>query len=239
VDANGPAPRIRPHVAQVLTSARHVLLDFDGVMFDVRAAMPDRSRERAVTDLLNGREYRPRPLLIPFASSVHETLAYLVEHEPDHAEAAEALVTGIELDACLTASPAEGLGRLLDVCAATGRSVAVISDLAEGTVLAALRAHQLSHGIRAVAARQGLDLDALDAGRAAERIAHLLGAPLHSCIVVSGRVTTLSAAQQAGALGLGCQCRRDSRKHLARGRTPVVSSLAVLNRALSLFGPRS
>jgi beta-phosphoglucomutase-like phosphatase (HAD superfamily) len=86
--------------------------------------------------------------------------------------------------------------------------------------------------VSAVAARQGLDLSAVDAGCTAERAAELLGVPLASCLVVSGSFGRLRAAQRAGAIGLGCECGRDRRKHLADAQTPVVSNVAALIQAL-------
>ncbi|WP_426502825.1 hypothetical protein ACPPVO_34995 [Dactylosporangium sp. McL0621] len=202
-------------------------------MFDIQAAMGPESRERAVTELLSRREYRPRPLPITLSwFGIHETLAYLAEREPDYATEAEALVSGLELDAAITAKPTRNLDRLLAVCSATDRKVAVISDLSEYAVLAALRAHALDPHVDAVAARQGLDLSAFDAGHTAERATDLLGVPLAACLVVSGSSGRLRRAQRAGAIGLGCECRRDPRKHLADVQTPVVSNLAVLTQAL-------
>jgi beta-phosphoglucomutase-like phosphatase (HAD superfamily) len=208
-------------------------LDFDGVMFDVQTAIGPEAREDAVADFLVGREHRPRPVLTTFGwFGVHQTLEFLAEHEPDHAVEAERLVSGLELDAALTARPARNLDQLLAVCVATGRKVAVISDLSEAAVLAALRAHTLSAHVGAVAARQGLDLSAVDAGRTAERAADLLGVPLSSCLVVSGSYVRLRATRHAGAVGLGCECGRDRRKHLADEHTPVVPNLAILSQAL-------
>jgi beta-phosphoglucomutase-like phosphatase (HAD superfamily) len=227
------APSVRAHIARAVGRAQHVMLDFDGVMFDVRAAMGPEAREQAVTGLLMRREHRPRPLPITFAwFGIHQTLAFLAESEPDHAVEAEALISELELNAALTAKPARSLDQLLAACAATARKVAVISDLSEYAVLAALRAHTLDTHVSAVAARQGLDLSAVDAGCTAERAADLLGVPLASCLFVSGSFQRLRAAQRAGAIGLGCECGRDPRKRLADTQTPVVSNLTIMAQAL-------
>jgi beta-phosphoglucomutase-like phosphatase (HAD superfamily) len=144
-----------------------------------------------VTDLLRSHEYRPRPLAVSFSwDGIHQTLAFLAEREPDRAVEAEALVSELELAATLTARPAPGLGELLAACAATGRKVAVLSDLSEDAVLAALRAHTLARHVAAVAARQGLGLAAVDPGRAAERAADHLRVPLASCLVVTGSLSS-------------------------------------------------
>jgi hypothetical protein len=162
------APRVRAHVMRAVARSRHVMLDFDGVMFDVQAAMggPE-AREQAVTGLLAKREYQLRPLAITCSwFGIHETLAFLAGREPDHAVEAEALTSGLELDAALTGNPARSLGHLLATCAAAGRKVAVISDLSEYAVLAALPAHTLDTHVSAVTARQGIHLSMVDAGRA-------------------------------------------------------------------------
>lgn len=227
------APRVRAHVARAVARADYVLLDFDGLMFDVQAALgPDR-RERAVTELLMSREHRPRSIPITFGwGGVHQTLAYLATYEPDHAVEAEAIVSRLELDAALTAQPAVNLGQVLAACSTTRRAVAVISDLSEEAVLAVLKAHGLQSHVNAVAARQGLDLEAAEANRTVERAADLLGVPTTACLAVSGVWTRLYDAKRAGAASLGCVSGRDSRKHLASPETPVVSNLRALSEAL-------
>ena len=63
----------------------------------------------------------------------------------------------------------------------------------------------------------------------------VLAAPLigmANCLVVSGNFGVLYAAHRIGAIGLGCECGRDRRKHLAAIDAPVVSGLATLTRAL-------
>jgi hypothetical protein len=233
--ADRPAAWVRPHVARAVSGATHVLLDFDAVMFDVQTALGSDMRERAVADLLTGRPYRLRPVTITFGwFGVHETLRYLVEHEPDAAAQAETLVSELELTAALLARRADFLGRVLRGCAATGRRVAVFSDLSEPAVLAALAAHPLTPHIGAVAGRQGLDLRGIQAGHAVHRAATLLGVPLGTCLAVSGCARRLRGAGEAGAIALGVECGRDRRKHLARTGTPVVSNLARLDDALRL-----
>ena len=225
--------RVRPHVAHAVTRTRHVLLDFDGVMFNVRDALGPDTREQAVTALLLNRQHRPRPLHITFAfDGIHPTMAFLAQHEPDNAAEAEAAVSTLELDAALTARAAPGLHQFLAACAATGRKVAVISDLSEPAVLATLQARGLYPHIAAVAARQGLDLSTFGAARTAERAADLLGTAVTGCLLVSGNAMTLRAARRIGAGGMGCECGRDRRKHLAAAEAPVVSGLPLLSQAL-------
>lgn len=233
IAAGDPGPaRVRPHVARAVGRARHVLLDFDGVMFNVRDALGPNAREQGVNELLAHRTYRPRPVLITLVGVLYETLAFLAEKEPDNAVEAEAIVSGLELDAALSARPTPGLRELLATCAATGRKVAVISDLSEVVVLAVLRAHGLDRHIAAVAARQGLDVSAYNAAHTAERAADMLDVTVTTCLLVSGSSQAMMAAHRIGAVGLGCECGRDQRKHLAWAGAPVVSGLAPLTRAL-------
>jgi hypothetical protein len=68
--------RVRPHVARAVGRARCVLLDFDGVMFDVRGALGPEARERAIAAFLDSRPHRPRSLFVTFAwVGVHQVLA--------------------------------------------------------------------------------------------------------------------------------------------------------------------
>lgn len=225
-------PRIRPHVARAITSTVHVLLDFDGVMFDVQNTLGEWARERAVRELLASRPYRPRPLVWT-AFGTQYMLAFLSEHEPDHAVEAEQLIAILELDAAVLAGPAPDVRRLLAVCADTGRKVAVVSDLSEQAVTAAMRAYDLESEVQAVSGRQGLDLAAFDAGHNASRAAELLGVPPSSCLFVGSLGTRIRAAQEAGAVGLGCACGRERRRHLASQTVPVVSNRTTLIHALA------
>jgi beta-phosphoglucomutase-like phosphatase (HAD superfamily) len=210
-----------------------VLLDFDGVMFNVQAALGPSAREDAVAELLTNRPHRPRPVAVTLAwDGVHPTMAFLAEWEPDYAAEAETIVSTLEMDAALTAGPAFGLRELLAACAATGRKVAVVSDMCETAVLATLQAHGLNRAIAAVAGRQGLDLSTIDPARTAERAADLLGIPVNGCLLVSGNSRVLRAVRTADAIVLGCECGRDRRKHLAATEAPVVSGLPALTAAL-------
>ena len=143
-----------------------------------------------------------------------------------------AVVSALELDAALTARPALGLRRLLDACVASGRDVGVISELSESAVLATFQGQGMNGHIAAVAARQGLDLSACDAACTTQRAADLLGVGVTGCLVVSGNAGMLFAARRTGAVGLGYECGRDRRKHLAETDSPVVSGIATLTRAL-------
>jgi beta-phosphoglucomutase-like phosphatase (HAD superfamily) len=225
-------PRVRPHVACAVGGTRHVLLDFDDVMFNLSDTLRRRSREQAIAAFLQSRPYRPRPLSISFAwDGLYRVLAYLAAHEPDHAVEAERIVSDLELDAALAARPATGLERLLTSCAVTDRRVAVISSLSESAVLGTLRAHDLDRQIAGVAARHGLDMSFLGTAPAIERAADLIGAPVPTCLVVSGNTWQLWTARRVGAVGLGCEGGRDPRRHLAV-YAPVVPRLATLSQAL-------
>lgn len=225
--------RVRPHVARAVERARHVILDFDGVMFNVSGALGRKAREEVAVACLAGLEYRPRPVPISFAFfGVHQTMAYLAEREPDHAVEVEAAVSALERDAALTAPLTPGLHQLLAACAATGRTVAVIGDLSESAVLAALEAHGIDRHIAGLAARQGLDLPAVETARAVERAVALLDADVTACLLVSGTYRVLAAARHLGVIGMGCECGLDRRKHLAAPDVPVVSGLLPLCRAL-------
>jgi beta-phosphoglucomutase-like phosphatase (HAD superfamily) len=226
--------RVRPHVAAAVGQHLSMILDFDGVMFDVRAALGERAREHAVTEVLHGSVYRVRPLAMSFGwSEVHATMQYLNEREPDHGVAAERAVSRLEMRAATTARVSGGVSALLDACAETGRPVGVISDLAEPAVHAALAGHGFADRVAAVAGRRGLDVTTALAAAGVVRVAQLLGMPVGACVVVSGIGSRLHAVRTVGAVPVGCLCGRDRRKHLAMGRTPVVSSLAGLHAAVA------
>lgn len=226
-----PARRVRPHVADAVARAHHVLLDFDGMMFDVETALGSWGREKAVDNFLSSRPYFPRPIMLA-AFGVDHMLGYIAEHKPDYIEEAEAALARRELDAALTSVPASGLRQLLAACAATKRKVGVLSTLSEDAVAAAVRAHSLELHVAAISARRGFDLAAFDAGRNAERAADQLGVPVSSCLFVSGRWARIRPAQEAGAVGLGCECGREPRKYLATPQIPVLPNHATLIQAL-------
>lgn len=226
-----PARRVRPHVAHAVAQAQHVLLDFDGVMFDVETALGRWGRENAVREYLDSRPYFPRPIVLG-AFGVDHMLGYIAENKPDYADESEKALSRRELDSALTAVPAPGLRQLLAACADSKRKVGVISDLSEDAVAATVRAHSLELHVGTISARRGLDLAVFDTGHAAERAADQLGVPVSSCLFVGGRWARIRAAQEAGAVGLGCECRREPRKYLATPQVPVVPGHATLIQAL-------
>lgn len=200
-------------------------------MFDVEAALGPWGRENVVHDYLGTRPYFPRPIVLG-AFGMEHMLGYVAEHKPDYAVEAEESLSTRELDAALTARPTPGLRQLLAACAATQRKVGVISDLAEDAVTAVLRSHELVPHLDAISARRGVDLAAFNAGRAAERAADQLGVPIGSCLFVGTNYPRISAAQAAGAVGLGSECGRVRRKDLATMNLPVVPNHATLAQAL-------
>lgn len=225
---------MRPHVARVAGRAGAVLLDFDGMVCDLRAALPPGQAQPAL-DALLARELRPRPPVL-LAESAEGTLSYLARHEPDLFAEAEQLIAVAELDGALTAAPAGGLGPVLDTCEATGRPVAVVSRHSRAAVLAYLQAHGLSARIAAVSARDGADRDGLVLGRSVvARACALLRRPPADCLLVSGTAAHLWRGRRAGVLTMGCLCGRDRRSHLASPDTPVVAGHAGL--AAALAGP--
>ncbi|TWD81283.1 phosphoglycolate phosphatase-like HAD superfamily hydrolase [Kribbella amoyensis] len=230
------ARRVRPHVARAVALTKHVLLEFDGVMFDVETALGPWGRENAIGDFLRSRPYFPRPIMLGAYGPEH-MLGFIAEHKPEYAAEAEQALEHRELDAALTSRPADGLRQLLAACAATGRTVAVISDLAEDVVTTVVRSNELSLHVNAISARQGFDLAGFRSGHAAHRAAELLGVPIEACLFVGGRSARISSAREAGAVGLGCECGREPRKHLASPEIPVVPNLATLTKAL-LSTPR-
>lgn len=107
----------------------------------------------------------------------------------------------------------------------------MVSDLSQRAVLAYLSAHGLATQVAAVAARDGVDMPALDIGVVVERAATLLNTAVDGCLLVSGSGLRLRTARRVGALAIGCEVNRDPRKHLAPD-VPVVSNLAGLAHAL-------
>lgn len=218
-------------MAAVIRRAGCLVLDFDGVVCRVWHATPSPAVDWALVEFLD-RVPRPRPL-ITLTFSRYRTLRYLLEHEPDRAVEAEALLTSIEFDTASVVPPTAGLDRLLDACELTSRAVAVVSDVSEHVVSRYLQAHRLSDRVAAVVARAGLDLESADVRVSLPSVCNRLDVTSGECVFVSGTRGRLSLARDVSVPGIGCEVGHDRRKHLAEPGTPVVSNLSKLADAIT------
>jgi phosphoglycolate phosphatase len=194
-------PWVRPRLARVLGRARHRLLDFDGPVCDLYAAVgADVAADRLRRTL--------RATRLPFAALIDSEndplrlLPYAASHGREVLDRVAERLTTAELDAALLVPPTPGLQELLARCRAAGRRVGVVGDQAVGAIEAYLAAHQLVPD--AVVGRTDADPARLmPRPYLVERAVTELGVHVTECVLVSDAVPAVVAAQRAGMLTIG------------------------------------
>ena len=127
-------------LASIFAPVRHVLLDFDGPVCSVFAGFPAADVARRLAELLTGPDGPPPGYEItdPLAMLRHiaEVRADLVLDADEH-------LAQLEVEAVAQARPTDGGGAFLEACAATGRSVWMVSNNATVAIENFLDAHDL------------------------------------------------------------------------------------------------
>ncbi len=224
-----PEPAPFAALDDILTQARHLLIDFDGPICSLFAGTPtapiaDRLRE-AITQ--QGAHLPPSIEgtgnwfeIITFAASVSADLAARIESE----------LTELECAAVATAAPTPHINDVISACRNSARSVAVISNNSEKAVRAYLAAHDLDSQIDLIAARIRCDPAILKPSPyLIEQAASKLGTSASTCVVVGGSPADIQSAKRARALSIGyARASADLECLTAAGADATILSMADL-----------
>jgi len=146
-------------LAEVVSNARTLLVDFDGPICSVFAGYPAATIAVELQALVRSRlsdELRPGVALPPDPLQLLCAVADLGDSELTIAVADAC--RDAETAAVATATPTPGAGQLLQAAQTTGRTVVIVSNNATAAIDAYLRKHDLSHYVAGVAARyDGMD----------------------------------------------------------------------------------
>jgi HAD superfamily hydrolase (TIGR01662 family) len=223
------SPSYNAALLDILTTTRHLLLDFDGPICDVYAGLPAATVAERLRKLL-GTEDRQLPDNVASSDNPLEVFAYAATIHPDLAARVEAELTSQEEAAVSTATSAAYVHEVVTSCRESGRSVAVVSNNSERAVNSYLAQHGLDDRIDLVVARTSHDAALLKPNpHLIEKALDALIAEPGACAFVGDSTTDIEAASIVGVPSIGYANKPGKHNLLAQaGATTVVSSLSDL-----------
>ncbi|MEU3494430.1 HAD-IA family hydrolase [Kitasatospora cineracea] len=223
-----------PSLADVLRPVKHVLLDFDGPVCSVFAGLPAPDVARRLhRGLLASSEQAP-------AGSETETdplalFRLISDARPDLAVAADDALARLETEAALIGRPNPGGESVLRACAASGRSVSVVSNNAGAAIRTYLARHGLTDYVNGVFGRAPGDPSSMKPNpRLLLEAMHAAGARPEECIFIGDAVRDVEAghAAKVATIGYANKPGKDARL-AAAGAVIVVDSMHLIANALT------
>ncbi|MDT0307014.1 HAD hydrolase-like protein [Streptomyces sp. DSM 44917] len=218
-------------LADSLSGVRLVLVDFDGPFCSVFAGIPADEVSARLRQQLSGAghplspawEAEPDPLAL---------LSRIAGDAPALVPEADKLLTELETEAAGLARPNEDVERVLEACAHTGRSVAVVSNNSGASIRAYLAQHALTSRVAQVYGRVPGDPASM---KPSPRL--LLDAmgdvPPAACVFLGDAVRDVEAGHAAGVATIGYANKERKKRSLAdAGAVAVVTSLLPVADAL-------
>ncbi|MEK2475683.1 HAD-IA family hydrolase [Streptomyces noursei] len=218
-------------LASVLAPVRHVLLDFDGPVCSVFAGFPAADVAQRLIELLSDPDGPP---LGPKESDPLALLRWLADEREDLVSAADEALARLEVEAVGQAQPTPGGVAFLEACAASGRSVWMVSNNATVAI-----DHYLStHGLGELVAGQfgrvsGQPKSMKPSPRLLSAAMGAAEAKPSDCIFVGDAVRDVEAAHAAGMEAIGYANKPGKDAALAEaGAVAIVTSMDDLARAV-------
>ncbi|MFI1203808.1 HAD family hydrolase [Streptomyces sp. NPDC020883] len=217
-------------LASVLAPVRHVLLDFDGPVCSVFAGFPAPDVARRLVELLSGpggslpgRE-EPDPLAL---------LRRIADEREDLVSVADEALAQLEVEAVDQAQPTPGGVAFLEACAASGRSVWMVSNNATVAIDHYLNTHGLGRLVAGQFGRvSGQPKSMKPSPRLLSAAMRAAEAKPGDCIFVGDAVRDVEAAHAAGMEAIGYANKPGKDATLtAAGAVAVVTSMDDLARA--------
>jgi N-acetyl-D-muramate 6-phosphate phosphatase len=193
----------RRSLPQIISAARHILLDFDGPVCSIYAGTPAsviagqlrQALQAAGISLPDEAASEPDPL---------EVFRAVARISDESAITAQQLLTAFETRAITTARPAHGSADLIITAYRTGRTVTIVSNNSGAAITAYLAAHDLAGYIRAVIGRDDHDPDLMKPSPYRVRAAAgLLNAEPSECAFIGDSATDVLAGRLAGVAIIG------------------------------------
>ncbi|EOT04318.1 haloacid dehalogenase [Streptomyces noursei PD-1] len=218
-------------LASVFSQVRHVLLDFDGPVCSVFAGFPAGDVARRLAELLTGPDGPPPG---HEESDPLAMLRRIADEREDLVPLADETLAQLEGEAVDRAQPTPGGSAFLEACAASGRSVWMVSNNATPAIERYLGAHGLIHLVAGQFGRvSGEPKSMKPSPRLLSAAMGAAEAKPSECIFVGDAVRDVEAAHAAGMEAIGYANKPGKDKALAEaGALAVVTSMDDLARAV-------
>ena len=225
------APLIR--LAELLRPVRHVLLDFDGPVCSVFGGKGPAAAAASLREAIRNLGL-PVPDAIANSADPLGVFQHAARLHPSAAPALASALEAIEVEAIATARPTPGAIQLLEACAHTGRSVAVVSNNRDPAVRQYLAQNRLDGLVANVSARTGADPSQMKPAPFLLRAAMTaLGATPANAVMIGDSESDIHAALAARVSALGFANRPDKgRRLILAGGAAVVSDLMAVAIAM-------
>ena len=195
-----------PHAAldAILSSARHLIFEFDGPICDLTAAMPSQDTLAGQLRALITAEGASLPATITSASRPAEILSAATAISPDLAAEIDAHLTHAEVTAAQSARPAAYVHEALAACRDSGRNPAILSYHAAQAVTDYLTRHSLTEQAGHVTALPAYPPGHLQpAAFLLEETVRAIGATPEECALITASPASTDTAHSLGMPVIG------------------------------------
>jgi HAD superfamily hydrolase (TIGR01509 family) len=219
-------------LAQVISAARALLLDFDGPVCSVFARYPAPRIADELRDLLATREV----VVPPAMDSPHELFVWAAARRSELAGWLDDELTRREVEAVMSAAPTPGAQDVVDAASGMSLPVAIVSNNAEAAIRRYLDMHDLNGQVPLVIGRPYADPERMKPHPAlVEAAVSALGIPPRTALFVGDSTTDMQAACRAGVRGIGYAKTPQRRSGLVEaGASAVIDSMSELAHALKV-----
>src|ERR1022692_2172324 len=183
---------------QIISTTRHLLLDFDGPVCSIYAGTPAPVIAGQLRDTLQaaGSTLPAESITEDDPLEIFRAVARISD---DAAITAQQILTAFETRAIRTARPARGSADLIVTAAQTGRTVTIVSNNSGAAIAAYLADHRLAGYIRGIVARDDHDPDRMKPDRFRLRAAAgILDAGNTECAMIGDTTADVFAGLLAG-----------------------------------------
>jgi HAD superfamily hydrolase (TIGR01509 family) len=225
---------------RIVSRTRYLVLDFDGPVCSVFAGMSAdtvaeklRRRLAAIGIAI--------PAEVRSTSDPLEVFRAIAAHGRDVGQRAQRELTLLEVQAVITAQPADGSAELITAARQSGRNVAIVSNNSGQAVAAYLHNHRLARHVSVVIGRDDPDPAHMKPSpyRVHQAIQMLQAAPAE-CVLIGDQVSDITAAHAADLAAIGYANKPGKNERLAAaGADAVITRLADLIEVITAEAART
>ncbi|MET9656687.1 HAD family hydrolase [Streptomyces sp. NPDC006510] len=217
-----------------LSGVQHVLLDFDGPVCHVFAALPAPLVARELNKLYQERTGAAFPWHVSSHGDPLEVVQAAGQNDDPHLRMLVDALTAAEVRAVETAELTPGALQAIAACQRSGRTVSIVSNNGEEAVRRFLQRHGVADLVAPIIGRSSdvalMKPDPFPVRQALQQ----LGARPEEAVLVGDSPSDVQAAIGAGVRPVGYANKDGKRARLANaGATAVISSMGDLAEALT------